>query len=77
MRAIRWSFDYSYVRAPTQQVLNVAERLAAYKAADMDKVAATDDCEEQFRKWKSYYHSIRKYHACIYNTSSSKDNSSS
>ena len=65
------------VRARTQQELEIAERVAAYISGDMDKVARIDEREEQRRKCKSYYRSVRKYHAGISKALSSKHNSSS
>ena len=70
-------FGDPYVRAPTQQELKIAERVAANNAGDMDKVARIDEREEKRRRWKSYHRSVRKYHAGISKASSSKVNSSS
>ena len=40
-------------------------------------IAHIDEREEQYRKWKAFHRSVRKYHAGISKASSSKDNSSS
>ena len=77
MREDAMEFGYPAVRAPTQQELKIAERVAAYSSGDMDKVARIDEREEQRRKWKSYHRSVRRYHAGISKASSSKGNSSS
>ena len=39
-------FDDTYVRAPTQQKLNIDERFAIYNASEMDKVTRIDEREE-------------------------------
>ena len=77
MREDAMEFGDPYVRAPTQQELKIAERVAAYNSCDMDKVARIDERDEQCRNWKSYHRSVRKYHAGVSKASSSKGNSSS
>ena len=76
MREDAMEFVNPYVCAPTQQELKIAERVAAYNAGDMDKVARIDEREEHRCKWKCYRRSVRKYHAGISKASSSKGNSS-
>ena len=58
-------FGDLYVRSPTQQELKIAERVAAYNASDLDKVARIDEREKQRGKWKAYHRSVRKYSAGI------------
>ena len=77
MRKDAMEFGDPFVRAPTQQELNIAERFAAYNSAGMDKVARIDKREEDRRKWKAYHRSIRKYRAGVSKASSSKGNNSS
>ena len=53
MREDATEFDDPYVRAPTQRELKIAERVGAYNAGEMDKVARIDERDEQSRRWKS------------------------
>ena len=48
-------FGNSLVCVPTQQELRVGERIAAYNADDMDKVARIDEREGERQKWKAYH----------------------
>ena len=77
MREDEIEFGDPALRAPTRQELKISECVAAYNSGDMDKVASFDEREERHRKCKSYYRSVRKYHAVISEASSSKGNSSS
>ena len=52
-------FGYPLVRAPTQQELKIAERVAAYNAGYIDKVARIDKSEEERCKWKAYDTNVR------------------
>ena len=65
------------VRAQTQPELKIAERVAAYNAGDMSKIARIEKCEEERRKWKAYHHKVRKYRARVSKASSSKGNNPS
>ena len=62
------------VRALTQQELKITERIAAYNAGDMDKVACINKREEERCEWKAYHRNVRKYRASISKESSSKYN---
>ena len=77
MREDEMEFGDPYVRERTQQVLKIAEHVAAYNPTYMDKIARIDEREEQRRNWKAYHRSARKYRAGISKASSSKVNSSS
>ena len=57
--------------------MSIAERVAAYNAGDMDKVARIDKREKECREWKVYHSSARKHRAGISKVSFSKVNSSS
>ena len=70
-------FGNTYLHAPTQQKLKIAERVAAYNAGNVDNDALIDKRDEHLRKWKYYHPSVRKYHVCISKASSSKGNNSS
>ena len=50
MREDAMEFGYLCVRAPTQQELKIAERVAAYNTDDMDRIARIDERDEQCRK---------------------------
>ena len=43
----------AYICAPTQQVLKIDERVAAYNDGDMSKIARTEKHDEERRKWKA------------------------
>ena len=77
MREDAIEFNDPLVRAPTQQELKIAERVAAYNSGGMDKVAHINESEEQRRRWKANHRGVRKYHAGISKASSSKGYSSS
>ena len=70
-------FGDPLVHAPTQQELNITERVAAYNADYMDKVARIDERGEECRKWKEYHRNVRKYRAGVSKESSSKGNNPS
>ena len=77
LREYAKEFGDQSICAPMQQELKIAERVDAYNAGEMDKVARIDEREEQRRKWKAYHRSVHKYHAGISQALSSKGNSSS
>ena len=64
-------------RAQTQQELKITDRVAAYNAGSIDKVARIDEREEERRKWNTYHPNVRKYLADISKASSSKGNNPS
>ena len=51
------------VRLPTKHERNVAERVAAVEAGDVEKVARIDARENERCKWKAYHRSVRKARA--------------
>ena len=74
MRQDAMEFGDPLVCAPAQQKLKIAERVAAYNAGNIDKVARIDEREVEHRRWKKYHRNVRKYCAGISKASSSKDN---
>ena len=56
----------STVRASTQQKLKISERVIAYTADDMNKVARLDERKEDSFKCKPHQHNIRKCHTSMF-----------
>ena len=65
------------VRAPAHQEFKIAERVSAYDACNVDKVARIDEREEERRKWKAYDRNVSKFPAEVSKESSSKDDNPS
>ena len=63
MRQDVMEFGDFHARVLTQQELNISERVAPYNSGYIDKVADIDENEEEQRKRKAYYRSIRKNRA--------------
>ena len=77
MRKGAMEFGDPLVGAPARQELKIAERVAAYNAGNMDKVARIDKREEERRKWKTYHSNVRKYRAAVSKASFSKSDNPS
>ena len=75
--AIEFSDPLASVRAPIQQELKIAERVAEYNACNMDEVARIDEREEERRKEKAYHRCICEHCADVSKVSSSNGNNTS
>ena len=54
------------VRAPTQQELKITEGISTTNTGDMNKVARSDEHEEESRKWRAHDRNVRKFRcSCI------------